>query len=73
MVVLVTVGMQRLLILFVRPTREFFTHMETSPFLMKGCKLHEASVTNGHLRGPVTLIPYAERLAVELSLPIFTT
>ena len=28
---------------------------------------------NGHLRGPVTLIPVAERLAVELSLPVFTT
>ena len=28
---------------------------------------------NGHLRGPVTLTPIAERLAVELSLPVFTT
>ena len=28
---------------------------------------------NGHLRGPVTLTPVAERLAVELSLPDFTT
>ena len=27
----------------------------------------------GHLRGPVTLTPIAERLAVELSLPVFTT
>ena len=26
-----------------------------------------ASVYNGHLRGPVTLIPVAERLAVELT------
>ena len=26
---------------------------------------------NGHLCGPVTLIPIAERLAVELSLPVF--
>ena len=32
---------------------------------------HGASVYNGHLnlRGPLTLIPIAERLAVELSLP----
>ena len=28
---------------------------------------------NGHLRGPVTLTPTAKHLAVELSLPIFTT
>ena len=28
---------------------------------------------NGHLRGPVILTPIAERLAVELSLPVFTT
>ena len=28
---------------------------------------------NGHLRGPVTLKPIAERLAVELSRPVFTT
>ena len=26
-----------------------------------------------HLRGPVTLKPTAERLAVKLSLPVFTT
>ena len=32
-----------------------------------------ASFNNGHLRGPVTLTPIAERLAVELSLPIFKT
>ena len=31
---------------------------------------HGASVYNGHLRGPVTLIPIAERLAVELLLPV---
>ena len=31
------------------------------------------TVYNGHLRGPVTLTPYAERLVVELSLPVFTT
>ena len=34
----------------------------------------EGSLTcHGHLRGPVTLTPVAERLAVELSLPVFTT
>ena len=32
---------------------------------------HGASVYNGHLRGPVTLIPIAKLLAVELSLPVF--
>ena len=34
---------------------------------------HGASVYNGHLRGPVTVTPNAERLAVELSLPVLTT
>ena len=34
---------------------------------------HGASVFNGHLRGPVTVTPIAERLEVELSLPVFTT
>ena len=34
---------------------------------------HGASVYNGHLRGPVTLTPIAERLAVEPSLPAFKT
>ena len=33
---------------------------------------HGASVYNGHLRGPVTFTTVANRLAVELSLPIFT-
>ena len=71
-----------------RPTREFFTHMETSPLPVKGCKFwpmlstyrplsSEGSLTchtdNRHLRGFVTLTPNAERLAVELSLPVFTT
>ena len=28
---------------------------------------------NGHLRGSMTLTPNAERLAVELSLPLLTT
>ena len=40
--------------------REFFAHMDTSP------------VYNGHLREPVALPPFAERLAVELS-PVLTT
>ena len=75
-----------------RPTREFFTHMETLPLLVKGCKFwpmlathshwavryisvqhllwYVLSVYNGHLRGPMTLSPLTERLAVELSLPI---
>ena len=30
--------------------------------------LHEASVSNGHLRGPLTLTHIAERLEVKLSL-----
>ena len=34
---------------------------------------HGSTVYNGHLRGPVTLTPVAERLAVELSIPVFTT
>ena len=34
---------------------------------------HGTSVNNGHLREPVTLTPASERLAVELSLPVFTT
>ena len=34
---------------------------------------HRASVYNGHLRGPVTLAPIAERLVVELSLRVFMT
>ena len=34
---------------------------------------HGASVYNGHLRGPLILIPTAQRLVVELSLPVLTT
>ena len=34
---------------------------------------NKASVYDGYFRGPVTLTPIAERLAVELSLPILTT
>ena len=32
-----------------------------------------ASANSGHLREPVTLTPIAERLALELVLPVFTT
>ena len=49
---------------------------------MKGCKflpmldthttVTRATVHNGHRPGPVTLAPISERLAVELSLPVFT-
>ena len=34
---------------------------------------HGASIYNGHLWGLMTLTPVSERLAVELSLPNFTT
>ena len=34
---------------------------------------HGASVYNGYLWGPVTLTPNAERMAVNLSLPVLTT
>ena len=71
-----------------RPTWEFFTHLETSPLLVKSCKFwpilgshghwqwgffsvphilwHGSFVYIGHLQGPVTLGPIAERLAVEI-------
>ena len=35
--------------------------------------LHWPTFYNGHLRGSVTLTLNAERLAVELSLPVLTT
>ena len=67
-----------------RPTGDFFfTYMETPPSPVKGCRFcHRAvrhllcpgaSVYDGLLRGSMTLIPGAERLALELSLPVFTT
>ena len=34
---------------------------------------HGVSAKSGQLRGPVTITPNAERLAVELSLPVSTT
>ena len=66
-----------------RPTREFFTHMETSRYSWPLSS--EGSLTchtycdrglppyNGDIRGPVTLTPVAEHLAVELSLAVITT
>ena len=39
------------------------------PYLLS----HGASVYNGHLQGPVALTPIAERLAVEMSQPVFMT
>ena len=50
--------------LMVIEQREFFSE----PHLL----WHWISVYNGHPRGPVTLTPIAERLTVELSLPVFT-
>ena len=32
-----------------------------------------ASVYNGHLQGPIALMPIVEHLAVELSLPVLAT
>ena len=32
---------------------------------------HRVSVYNTHLRGPMTLTPVAERLAMELLLPVY--
>ena len=73
-------------------SREFFTNIETSPLLVKGCKFghswplsSEGSLAchtycdTGHpcilviSEDPVTLAPIVERLAVKLSLPVFTT
>ena len=79
-----------------RPTREFFTHMETLPLPVKGCKCWLCSppgplssegslacptycdtghpfITLSNLRGPMKLTAFADRYAVELSLPVFTT
>ena len=68
------------------PTREFFIIMRASNFdLCSALKAIEqwqifsvphlwqgGYVYNGHLRGPAALTPVAERLAVGLSLPVFT-
>ena len=76
------------LYLFVRPTREFFTHGDVTHgglqrgtydhwavrvFSVPHLLWHRASVYTDHLRWPVTLTPIAERLSVELLLPVFTT
>ena len=37
------------------PTREFFTHMETSPLPVKGCKFWRILGTNGHWAHSVSL------------------
>ena len=51
----------------------FARHIEQWGFFNVPHRLrHGPTVYNGHLRGPVTLTPVAERLAVELSLPVFT-
>ena len=34
---------------------------------------HGPNLYNGHLRGSLALTPFSERLAVKLSLPVFTT
>ena len=52
-----------------RFTREFFTHMETLLLPVKGCKCLAMIYTHIH-RGPMTLTPNVERLAIELSLPV---
>ena len=49
----------------------FFRHswpLSSEFFSMPHLLSQGASVYNGHLRGPVTFTPVAERLAVELSL-----
>ena len=61
--------------LLFRRAREFQTHAETPPLPVKGCfdlylalariKPSVTSVYKGHLRGPMTLTPVAERLAVQ--------
>ena len=61
------------------PTRESFTHLETSPLPVKGYKFGPMAIKQNCdtgkpfimlLQGLVTLRPVAERLAVELSLPV---
>ena len=39
---------KRNLLRYLRPTREFFTHMETSPLPVKGCKFWHMLSTHGH-------------------------
>ena len=71
-----------------RPTWGFFTHMEMSILPVKGCKFWPMLGTRGHWavrvlkRATLTVTrgirllwpsPFAERLTVELPLPVFTT
>ena len=55
------------------PLRTFMAIEQWGFFNVSHPLRHGPTVNNGHLRGPVTLTPVAERLAVELSLPVFTT
>ena len=59
-----------------RPIREFFTHMETiadeGPQILTYAR-HSWPFSTGVLSHAVTFTPTAERLAVELSLPVVTT
>ena len=45
--------------------------MSEGSFRVQHLQRHGAYGYNGHLRGPVPLKPYAERLLVELSLHAF--
>ena len=66
-----------------RLIREIFTYWETSSFSVKNCKLWPISAlmaieqwrvyNHGNLWGHATITPVAERLTVELSLPVLTT
>ena len=49
------------------------TNFDLYSALMAFEQLGSSTLNNSHLRGPVTLTPVAECLAVELSLPILTT
>ena len=51
----------------------FFVPLETvSPIWIRH-HYHTLTLNNCHLRGPVTITPVAERLAMEPSLPVLTT
>ena len=56
---------------------EFSNEKETTNFTsfrkQTSMFLFRPTLYNGHLQGPVTLTPVAEPLAVEQSLPVFTT
>ena len=75
------------LFMVLRPTREFFTHSETSPLPVKGsnfelCSALMAIEQWGFISVPQFIMvisedlwhtPVAKHLAVELSLPVFKT